>query len=322
MPRQPAWWNHHDWRCRLLSPIGAIYMKATAHRVHQQQQCPALPIPVICIGNIVAGGSGKTPVLKALGSYLQATWNVHALTRGYGGYEKGPVRIDPHAHTAQQVGDEALEIAEIMPCWVARNRAEGVTAAWESGADMVLMDDGLQNPRIKPDKSLLVIDGNTLFGNRHGIPAGPLRERPQHVWNRVTAVIITGIKPDQLATIRPELTDMPDDMAVFSAHPQLICTPAQHNYIAFSGIGTPEKFNKFLKNNDINILYHYDFPDHHPYTEHEISKLRISANTHNARLITTRKDFVRLTPAMRQDIEVADIKMVIDRIDDLVRLIT
>jgi len=180
----------------LLMPVAAAW--DAAGRLREQLSRPyCSPIPVICVGNLVAGGAGKTPVALALAANL-ATRRVavHVVTRGYGGSFGGPVRIDPGRHDAATVGDEALLLARRAPCWVARNRASGIRAAVAAGAHAVVLDDGFQNPTINKALSLVVVDAIYGFGNGRIIPAGPLRENLARGLARADAVVLLGTEAE------------------------------------------------------------------------------------------------------------------------------
>ena len=173
--RAPEFWARDGGFAALLAPLGLSY--DLAGRLHRALARPhSVPVPVICVGNLVAGGAGKTPLVIALVEALATRGQrAYCLTRGYGGCEAGPVRVDPAAHDAKRVGDEALLLARIAPTWVARDRAAGARAASAAGAGIIVMDDGFQNPHIAKDLSLLAVDGAYGFGNAKVMPAGPLR---------------------------------------------------------------------------------------------------------------------------------------------------
>src|SRR5208282_2770601 len=163
--RAPEFWRHDGAASRLLSPLAALYDAAVAARFARVK--PArVGFPVICVGNLTAGGAGKTPIVLSLAKNLTGRGvRVHILSRGYGGRMRGPLLVDPKRHDARDVGDEPLLLAKAAPCWVAANRPAGARAAVAAGAQAILMDDGLQNPSLAKDWSLLVIDGGYGLGN-------------------------------------------------------------------------------------------------------------------------------------------------------------
>src|SRR3954447_17813859 len=175
--RAPEFWDAPPGLAAgLLAPLGTVWNGAGALRRAVARPYRA-PVPVICVGNLVAGGSGKTPVVLSLLEWIAGNGiRVHTVTRGYGGRLAWPLRVDPTRHDAVSVGDEALLLAQRAPCWVARDRAAGCREAAAAGAAIIVLDDGFQNPGVAKDLSLIVIDAAYGFGNGHLIPAGPLRE--------------------------------------------------------------------------------------------------------------------------------------------------
>jgi tetraacyldisaccharide 4'-kinase len=309
--RSPEFWNEApsplgSFVAGLLAPVGAAVDAAGRLRraVVRPYRAPAL---VICVGNLVAGGSGKTPVVLSLAATLaQRGVAAHIVTRGYRGRLAGPVRVDPAIHDAEAVGDEALLAASRAPAWVARDRAAGVRAAVDAGARAILLDDGFQNPRVAKDLSLVVVDAAYGFGNRRLIPAGPLRERIAPGLARADAIVLidegSDAAPDHLTGIdrsilRAELTPL--------GGPRLVGSPL----VAFAGIGRPEKFFATLRRLGAHLTVERGFPDHHRYRADELAALRRDAERAGARLVTTAKDFVRLRPGERADIEVLDVEL-------------
>ena len=290
----------------LLLPAGAGW--GAAGRLRQaltRPYCP--PVPVVCVGNLVAGGAGKTPVVLALAQWLASRRiAVHIVTRGYGGSLGGPVRVDPAGHDAAAVGDEALSLAATTPCWVARDRAAGARAAVAAGAQLVLLDDGFQNPGITKTLSLLVVDAGYGFGNGRVIPAGPLRENLARGLARADAVILLGADArgavgfgldPALPVLRAALRPVAGERL------------AGRRLLAFAGIGRPEKFFATLRTLGVDLVGTRSFPDHHPYRTAEIDRLLRAADQAQAHLITTTKDIVRMPAAVRQAIDVLEVKI-------------
>jgi len=287
----------------LLAPIGAAWDAASRLRRALARPYRAT-VPVICVGNLVAGGSGKTPVVMALaGSIGASSVALHIVTRGYGGRLGGPVRVDPARHDAAAVGDEALLIAASFPCWVARDRAAGVRAAVASGAAAIMLDDGFQNPGIEKDLSLVVIDAEYGFGNCRVIPAGPLREPAAAGLARADAIVLLGkgdpdcVREARCPIFRADLE--PVDGERF----------AGARIVAFAGIGRPEKFVASLNRVGASVIAAFPYPDHHPFTDVEIARLRHAAEGGDARLVTTAKDWARLPARLRGGIEVFEVRI-------------
>lgn len=288
---------------RLLTPLGGAWnafgclYRAISHPYRA-------PVPVVCVGNLVAGGAGKTPVVLSLAERLAARGvRVAVVTRGYGGAFAGPLRVDPLRHDWREVGDEALLIAERAPCWIARNRARGVHEAALSGAGAILLDDGFQNPTVEKTLSLIVVDAAYGFGNGRVIPAGPLRESLTCGLSRAGAIVLVG---DGLVP-----SAVKDRQVILQAtlEPLEASRFAGRSLFAFAGIGRPEKFFATLRGIDARVVATRAFPDHHPYTAAEIDALRRAADQAGAQLVTTKKDIVRLPPAMRSGIAVLEVEV-------------
>ena len=292
----------------LLSPLGCVY--GLAGHLRRSVTTPRQPArPVICIGNVVAGGAGKTPVALDVARRLQGRGkSVVFLSRGYGGTETGPHRVDPEKNRADQVGDEPLLLSRQAPTWVARDRIAGVKAATPEG-DVIIMDDGYQNPSLIKACSLLVVDGRYGFGNGHLIPAGPLRETPQSAVARANAVVIVG--PDDAeveATVSAYAPDLPLLRASVVPGPEVESLKGK-KVTAFAGIGQPEKFFRTLTDAGCDVTRTRAFPDHHPYTLTDLDHLRSLAGEHKSLLVTTEKDWVRLPDGQRDGIEVLTITL-------------
>jgi tetraacyldisaccharide 4'-kinase len=295
---------------RLLSPLAALF--TAAGRLRQMTTvAKRAGIPVICVGNLVAGGAGKTPVALALIAKLGAlrVGPVHILTRGYGGSARGPLRVNPLRHDYRQVGDEALLLAAAAPTWVAQDRVAGAQAAKDAGAACIVMDDGFQNPTLHKDVSLLVIDGGFGFGNGRVMPAGPLREPPGDGLARADAVVLVGADDTGLAA---HLKERPLLRATLVPTAESAGALTNRRVFAFAGIGRPEKFFDSLRALGCDIAQARGFADHHPYSRGEIDELLAAAAQLDALPVTTAKDAVRLPNESRGRVAVLDIALAWD----------
>ena len=319
--RTPEFWRRNGLVARALGPAACAYRAVAAlKRASAGAHTPALP--VVCVGNLVAGGAGKTPVALALGERLAARGHaVHFLSRGYGGREKGPLRVDPERHGARDVGDEPLLLARIAPTWVSANRRVAAAAAADAGATMAIMDDGHQNASIEKAFSIVVIDGIYGFGNGRLLPAGPLREPVEAGLARADAAIvigpdeagIAGALRDGLLLMRGSVVPSPESAAI-----------AGKPVVAFAGIGRPDKFFRTLAALGCRIEHAKSFPDHHRFSESEIADLMERAKATEAIPVITAKDAVRLPPDIRDAVAVLDIAFEWEDeadADDLVRSI-
>jgi tetraacyldisaccharide 4'-kinase len=296
--RAPGFWQNDGVLPALLAPAALCF--AGGGWLRRRAVTPkSVAAPVICIGNLVVGGAGTTPVAIAVAERLIARGKtVHFLSRGYGGHAKGPVRVDPLLHTAADVGDEPLLLARIAPAWVSRDRAAGAAAAVAAGAAVIVMDDGFQNPGLEKDLSLLVADGGYGFGNGRVIPAGPLREPLAAGLARADAVALIGTDQRGVAEILP-----PSLPLLRAALAPLAATLAGRRVFAFAGIARPEKFFATLQSMGCILAGQRVFPDHHPYAEAEVAALIEEAQHADAVPVTTEKDAVRLAPSLRAGIE-------------------
>ncbi|SDG47973.1 tetraacyldisaccharide 4'-kinase [Roseospirillum parvum] len=299
--KAPPFWRADGPLPRLLGPLGGLYTLGGWLRRRGARPARA-GVPVLCVGNLTAGGAGKTPIALDLGRRLQGRGRTVAfLTRGHGGQARGPLRVDPARHDAEAVGDEALLLAEVAMTVLSADRAAGAALAEELGAEVIVMDDGHQNPGLIKDLSLVVIDGVFGFGNHRVIPAGPLREPWKAGLARADAVVVVG--PDRhrlharLSPRRPRLT------AHFQPGPQIAALLGRP-VVAFAGIGRPDKFFDGLAEAGVRVVARHPFADHFPYRPTDIQPILDEAFALGAAVATTAKDAVRLPADQRQQVNV------------------
>lgn len=295
----PAFWEKDGLVSRLLIPFSWLYL--IGHKLKTSFTKPyKSSIPVICIGGAVVGGSGKTPTVHAILELIgreKLSERPVIITRGYGGTLKGPSAVDIQHHTARDVGDEALLHATYTPTIVARDRAAGARLAEAMDADLILLDDGLQNNSLAKSISFLVLDTNQGVGNGRLLPAGPMREPMRDALSKSAAVVqINGI-----TTLEGDTLSLPASISIITEHDKA------KSYFAFAGLGRPQKFKETLLKNGFTLAGFKAFPDHHPYTDEDIEILMLAATPH--RLITTEKDFVKLPEKFRDSVDVVSIAL-------------
>ncbi|WP_165380387.1 tetraacyldisaccharide 4'-kinase [Candidatus Finniella inopinata] len=289
MFKAPQFWHRDSFISHLLKPLSWIYYRLSCWKESHRKPYK-VSVPVICVGNLVMGGAGKTPTVIAIVKILKEMGHQpHILSRGYGGYFRDVARVDASKHTYLQVGDEPLLLSAHAPTWTGVSRVAAAKAAIAAGATILVMDDGLQNSRLIKDYSLIVIDCIQGLGNNLVFPAGPLREPLQKGLKRAQAVLFVGDKenfkkPKGLSSFSFQYTARLT--ATSSLKPQPV--------VAFAGIGYPEKFRYTLEEQDFVIKDFVDFADHHPYTIIDMQKLERLAQLHDAPLITTEKDQFRI----------------------------
>jgi tetraacyldisaccharide 4'-kinase len=302
MRRPPGFWFHDGAVPRLLSPLAAVTAAVTARRVARQGW--RAPVPVICCGNVTVGGAGKTTVALDIGARLVARGQrVHFLLRGYGGTAHGPHRVVA-GDTAAEVGDEALLLAAVAPTWIGADRVASARSAVAAGAQVLVLDDGLQNPGLHKDLSLLVVDGTSGFGNGRVLPAGPLREPVAAGAARCQAAVLIG----------PDCTEVAAALSLPVLRARLRPGPEVAAYVgrrvfAFAGIARPDKFFAMLAAARVVVVGTLAFPDHHPLSETDLDRVLAAATRADAAPVTTPKDAVRVPAGYRDRVGVVGVSL-------------
>ncbi len=318
--KAPDFWksNRGGLLSTLLAPAGFVYGLGTAAR-QKWGKSWTCPIPLICVGNLVAGGAGKTPVVMDVARRVrQAGIDAHIITRGYGGTEKGPLKVSRELYDARAVGDEALILSEVAPTWVSDDRPAGCRRAMTEGAGLVVLDDGFQDPSCRKSLSILVVDGACGFGNARIIPAGPLRESVKSGLQRADGVAILG--EDRANVGETVGNHCPVLRATIEVDREFSALEGE-KVLAFAGIGVPDKFFRSARAHGLDVVKTEAFADHHHFTDRELARLSAEAEMMGATLLTTTKDLVRLPPDMREAVKALPVHVVWDNEEEINQLL-
>lgn len=298
----PFFWRRINIISILLYPVSIIYNLSYRFRCFINFKKYKSKTPVICIGNLVVGGAGKTPTALFVSKFLRRNGKSYCfLSKGYKGNIKNPTRVDLNSHTAKDVGDEPLLLAEYGDTYVSKNRVDGLKYinSLIGKYDYIIMDDGLQNPTFEKDYSIVVINGKSGFGNNMLFPSGPLRERLRSIKNKI----------DMVAIIDEDCHGIVNLCKKYNLRYSLLETKYnlqkylyENRFIAFSGIANPNKFFDSLDECSIKTVKNVTFPDHYLFHNADIEILIDMTKNWKYKLITTKKDWVRLKKKYRDNI--------------------
>ncbi|MTI18637.1 tetraacyldisaccharide 4'-kinase [Rhodobacteraceae bacterium RKSG542] len=320
------WWTPKlEWQSALLAPVGAVYGFVSAFRMARPARYSS-KLPVICIGNFTVGGTGKTPFAIALFQQMKERgYKPSFLLRGYGGTIRGPVRVDPDKHRAELVGDEAMLLARVGPTVVCADRPAGAKLLEsQEDVDLILMDDGFQNPSLRKDFSIVLVDAAVGTGNNHCLPAGPLRAPLAPQASKADAIVLVGEGNQAVEALRVASSY---GLTAHKAHiePLFADSIEGERVIAFAGIGRPQKFFASVRMSGAELVEALPFPDHHPFTSEEADQILKTAELKDLMPVTTAKDFVRLKGHKDRTLQelasksaVLDVFMQLDEPDDLI----
>lgn len=314
-PAEPGWWYGApaDLRARLLGPLATIYGAISVRHIGKHGYRSSLP--VICVGNFTAGGTGKTPLSIEIARRLAGQGaSPIFLTRGYGGRESGPHWVSATVDDARRVGDEPLLLAREAPTLVSRDRARGARSIEASGIDasVIVMDDGMQNPSLEKDLRLAVVDGGRGLGNGLVIPAGPLRAPLAYQLERTDAIVVN--EPAHLGQMAGDGIASWLRRRFEGPVMRVRVVPAGDTgwlmglrVVAFAGIGVPARFFDLVRSLGGEVVAERPLRDHHFPSEQEARTLIALARQTGAELVTTEKDRARLAVAGNSSTALADL---------------
>ncbi|MHA1559164.1 MAG: tetraacyldisaccharide 4'-kinase [Alphaproteobacteria bacterium] len=292
------WWHQRVGVAAIaLAPPAWIYGSLIARQMTRNPSYWA-SVPVICVGNYTSGGDGKTPTAIALGRLVREMGLTPGfLTRGHGGSQRGPVEVEDGKSDPRQIGDEPALLAEFGPTVVARNRPNGARLLVGLGVDLIIMDDGLQNPGLGKDLSIAVIDAEAGLGNRRSMPAGPLRASLRTQLAATDIIVLIGEGPSQSGMVRLAARAGKKLLRAALA-PVELDGWRNGRILAFAGIGRAEKFFASLERCGAQFAGQIAFDDHHFYSKADAKALLRHADVgSDIRLVTTEKDYARLASA-------------------------
>ena len=295
----------------ILIPISLLYL-LFFYLIALFKTEEKIDTPVICVGNINVGGTGKTSfLLKIVNNLKNNKKNICVLLKGYGGKKTAFKKVSLN-DSAVLVGDEAILYSNHVPTYISNNRSLAIKKIfYDLSPDFILLDDGFQDRSLYKDKNILMVNGDRGFGNRLCLPAGPLRELIKPALKRAQFLIIVG---DDKTRIKSMCKNIEIDTFTASIEPLYI--DKNKKYLAFSGIGNNQSFFDTLINNNCTVLKTVEFPDHHFFSENDLKHLKKMASDNNLSLITTEKDLVRIPKEKRGGIDCLKVEIKLPNMDE------
>ncbi|WP_019222018.1 tetraacyldisaccharide 4'-kinase [Bartonella senegalensis] len=286
------WWKKNSFLRFLFAPVSWGYAYFSRRRMARHS--PVIDLPVLCIGNFTCGGAGKTPVVIAFAKVAKELGFVPGIvSRGYGGRVKGIHLVNEKRDNAHDVGDEALLLARHAFVAIAVDRYAAAKRLKKEGCNLILMDDGFQSRRLYMDYALLVVDAMRGFGNGAVFPAGPLRVPLKTQFSLMDSVLLIGH-----SEVRDHIASLINRTGKSLHHARLKSLAsdkvAGKSFLAFAGIGNPDKFFKSIKELSGHVVQAYAYPDHYFFTDTDLKNLVQKAKIHDLWLATTAKDYIRI----------------------------
>ena len=304
--KTPKFWTEKNSISYLLLPLSFLYLIGfilirsftKSHRVSK---------PVICVGNAIAGGSGKTPTAIAVGKILCEMGHDFAfLSRGYMGDDSQFLMLrKSDKNNAKQVGDEPLLLIDVATTFVAKDRLFGARQIERMNQfEAIIIDDGMQNGSLYKDFTIMAVDGKIGFGNDFLIPAGPMRERLSSALRKADLVVVIGEAEEKLLKKLSGKTIVNADIIPINIKDFCV-----ERLIAFCGLAYPNKFFSFLENQGLNLVEKIGFADHYQYSNQDLEKLCKLAEEKNSKLVTTKKDWIKFSEFYQEKISYLDISL-------------
>ena len=318
--KTPHFWTELSWQSVILFPVSYIWR--FGHYAQQKiLNTKETEIPVICVGNLTVGGSGKTPVVITLCRFLSGIGkSTSILTRGFGGKEKGPIFVSTNLHQSLDVGDEPLMMAHSLDVCVSKNRPLGANHILDKKKyDCIVMDDGLQNPTLKKDLNIAVFDGKFGIGNGFLLPAGPMRQKLEVGIQNIDLVIFNG--KDETGVGQKIPPHIPIFTGELQPDEEIVEKMKNRRVFGFAGIGNPSRFFKTLNNIGTDLVGEAHFADHHPYTDADLTQLYEEAMQSGAELVTTQKDWMRLPTDWRDRVLTVPVRIHFSA-DDTIKIVS